>query len=372
MREIPLIEPVVGERELERVEEVLDSGYLTQGPYAEQLEEELSDLVGTEHAVTTTSCTAGMELALDALGVSAGDEVIVPDFTYPATASAVVRVGATPVLVDVDRDSYNLDVANVATAVSEDTAALLPVSWGGQPLKSNPLQKIAEKHDLHIVEDAACSIGASHEGDPTGSQFDASVFSFHPRKVLTTGEGGAVTTDDDELERTMRQIKNFGTDPSGDHPGFVRADATNYRLSDVLAAIGVTQLERAHEILGKRREIAAVYDDLLTDVDGITTPEVIDGGTHNYQCYSVYVEAGDDGLRDELIDAMAEVSIETQIGTHALSETEAFGDVKRGSDLTTSKKLADNLLTLPVAHSMTEEDQHRIVEELERAIVLNT
>lgn len=368
MSEIPLIEPVVGDRELDRVGQVLDSGYLTQGPYAERLEEELSDRVDTEHAVTTTSCTAGMELALDALGISVGDEVIVPDFTYPATASAVVRVGATPVLVDVDRETYNVDVADVATAVSEDTAALLPVSWGGQPLNPDPLQEIAREHDLDIVEDAACSIGASYDDDPTGSQFDASVFSFHPRKVLTTGEGGAVTTDDDDLERSMRQIKNFGTDPSGDHPGFVRADATNYRLSDVLAAIGVTQLERADEILGKRREIAAVYDDLLEDVDGVTTPEVVDGGTHNYQCYCVYVEAGDDELRDELIDAMAEAEIETQIGTHALSETDAFGDAKRSSELTTSKKLATNLLTLPVAHSMTEGDQHRVVDELERAI----
>lgn len=369
---ISLIEPVVGEAELENVKAVLDSGYMTQGPYAQEFEDRFADRTETRHGITVTSCTTGMELVFEALDIGSGDEVILPDFTHPATGNVVERIGADPVLVDVDRETYNIDPTAVREAVTDRTAALLPVAWGGQPLDPDPLYEIADEHDLVIVEDAACGAGASYDGDPVGSQFDASVFSFHPRKVLTTGEGGVITTDDDELERTVRSIKNFGTDPSGDRTGFFRADATNYRFSDILAAVGVAQLERADEITSRRREIAAIYDDLLESIDGVDTPTVIENGVHNYQSYCIYVEAGDTSLRDTLIDELADESIETQIGTYALSETKAFGNAKRGGDLSTSTDLYHNLLTLPVSHSMSDEDQQRVVDELKEAIQENT
>jgi dTDP-4-amino-4,6-dideoxygalactose transaminase len=364
---IPLIEPVVGDAELDNVRDVIESGYMTQGPYSQEFEETFAKFVGTDHAITATSCTTGMELALEAVGVGDGDEVIIPDFTHPATGNAVVRVGATPVIVDVDRDTYNIDVDDVAAAVIEDTAALLPVSWGGQPLDPDPLRDLADTHDLAIVEDAACGAGASYDGESVGSQFDASVFSFHPRKVLTTGEGGVVTTDDADIKRTIRQIKNFGTNPRTDI-GFVRTNATNYRFSDVLAAIGVAQLEKREEIIGRRREIAARYDTLLEDVAGVDTPMEPEPARHTYQSYCVYIKAGDDTSRDSLIEALAEANIESQIGTYSLHNTEAFADAKRVGDLSTSAALESNLLTLPVAHSMTDADQERVVEALDTAL----
>ena len=369
---IPLIEPVVGEEEMSNIKSVLDSGYLTQGPYAEEMEKKFASMVGAKHAITTTSCTVGMELALEGLNINSGDQVIVPDFTYPATATAVERVGASPVLVDVDRRTYNIDSSEVAAAVTEDTAAILPVAWGGQPLDHKPLQEIADEHDLAIVEDAACSTKASFEGRPVGSQFDASVFSFHPRKVLTTGEGGVITTDNDELARKIRSTKNFGTDPMRDRQGFFKADATNHRFSDILAAVGVAQLEKADEIIGRRREIAARYDELIAEIDGVIAPEVIDGGVHNYQSYCVYIEKGDASLRDELIEALAERDIETQIGTYALHHTDAFADAKQHGKLETSTALFHNLLTLPVSHSMTESQQQRVVDALETEIKSRT
>lgn len=366
--QIPLIEPVVGEEELANVETVLDSGYMTQGPYSEEMEEIFSSMVDVEHAITVTSCTTGMELALEALGIGPGDEVIIPDFTHPATGNVVERVGASAVLVDVNRRTYNIDPEATAEAVTEDTTALLPVAWGGQPLNHERFQAIADEHDLPIVEDAACSAKANFNQTPVGSQFDASVFSFHPRKVLTTGEGGIITTDDDELAREIRSIKNFGTDPMGNQRGFFKSDATNYRFSDILAAVGVAQLKKADEVISRRREIAARYDELLAEVDGVTPPAVIEGGEHNYQCYCVYVEAGDNDLRDELIDAMRKENIETQIGTYALHDTDAFTDAKKSGTLDNSAALQNNLLTLPIAHSMTESQQHRVVETLDAEI----
>jgi dTDP-4-amino-4,6-dideoxygalactose transaminase len=362
---VPLIEPVVGDAELDNIREVIESGYMTQGPFADEFESGFAEYVDADHAITATSCTTGMELVLDAMGVGPGDEVIVPDFTYTATASVVERMGADPVLVDVDRATYNVDTDAMADAVTDDTAALLPVSWGGQPLDDGVINDIAEEHDLYVLEDAACGAGASFDGRPVGSQFDASVFSFHPRKVLATGEGGMVTTDDDALEEEVRCIKNFGIDHSGEGRGFVRPDGTNFRFSDLLAAVGVAQLKKLDDIVGRRREIAATYDDLLADVEGLTTPAVVDGGIHNYQSYCVYVEAGDEHTRDDLMERLGNRNIQTQIGTYALSETEAFAEAKRSGSLETAKALYHNLLTLPVAHGMSDEDLHRVVESLE-------
>ncbi|WP_436911325.1 DegT/DnrJ/EryC1/StrS family aminotransferase [Halosimplex marinum] len=365
---IPLIDPVVGEEELANVESVLDSGYMTQGPYAEEFEERFADRADADHAITVTSCTTGMELALEAYGVGRGDEVVVPDFTHPATGNAVVHVGAEPVLVDVDRETYNVDLDDLRAAITDDTAALLPVSWGGQPLPTEPVRAVADEHDIPVIEDAACSSGAAYDGDPVGSQFDVSVFSFHPRKVLTTGEGGMITTDDDDLAREIRSIKNFGTDQREGEIGFVRADATNLRFSDILAAVGVAQIQKLDDIVERRREIAHRYTDRLEAVDGVTTPQEPPEATHNFQSYCVYVEAGGEDARDEIIDALAERDIESQIGTYALHDTDAFADADAVGDLETSYALQQNLLTLPVAHTMTDEDQGRVVDALVEAL----
>lgn len=368
MERIPLIEPVVGEDELGNVEEVLDSGWMTEGPFAEELQDRVAAMTGADHAITVTSCTTGLELALDAADVGQGDEVIVPSFTYPATANVAVRLGATPVLVDVDRESYNIDPDAIEAAVTDETAAIMPVSLFGLPLDAEPINEIADEHDLLVVEDAAWALGSRYGEQPAGSQFDASVFSFHPRKILTTGEGGVVTTDDEELQRGMRTIKNFGLSHYEGSEGFVEPDATNYRLSDILASVGVAQMDKAEEVFAHRQEIAAQYDEGLSAVEGVEPPAVPDGVEHTYGSYCVYVSAGDDETRDALIDRLDEADIESQVGTYALHLTDAFADAKRGTSLERSADLYHNLLTLPIAHGMGTPEVERVVDALDEAL----
>lgn len=368
MERIPLIEPVVGDDELGNVDEVLASGWMTEGPFAEELQDRVADLVGVDHAITVTSCTTGLELALDAAGIGDGDEVILPSFTYPATANVVVRLGATPVLVDVERDTYNIDPNAIEAAVTDDSAAIMPVSLFGLPLDAQPINEVADANDLVVIEDAAWALGSRRGDRAAGSQFDASVFSFHPRKILTTGEGGVVTTDGDAFQREMRTIKNFGLSHDEDSEGFVEPDATNYRLSDILAAVGVAQMDKADEIFGHRQEIAAQYDERLAAVEGVEPPAIPDGVEHTYGSYCVYVAAGDDATRDALIDRLDAADIESQVGTYALHLTDAFADATRGTALERSADLSHNLLTLPIAHGMGSAEVDRVVDALDDAL----
>ncbi|MHA2265668.1 MAG: DegT/DnrJ/EryC1/StrS family aminotransferase, partial [Candidatus Thorarchaeota archaeon] len=242
-RRIKLIEPVVGDEELSLIREVLESGYMTEGPKAREFEKGFAELVGAKHAVVTTSCSTALQLSVDILGVGPGDEVIVPDFTYPVTADVARLRGASAVLVDVDESTYNIDPDEVRKGITDKTVGIVPVSLFGHPLDMAPLREIAQEHDLFILEDAACSTGARFNSEKTGSMADLTCFSFHPRKVITTGEGGMLTTDDDDLAEKARAMKRFGIRVVDGRPQFMTV-GTNYKLSDVLAAIGVKQLEK--------------------------------------------------------------------------------------------------------------------------------
>jgi len=194
-RKIKLIEPVVGKEEIRNVSRVLRSGWLTEGQQTKEFEKRVKNFVGAKYAVATTSCTTALELALRALDVGPGDDVIVPDFTHPATGNVVQWIGARPVLVDVNLFTYNIDPEEVEKAITRKTRCIMPVSWGGNPLNTQPLNELKEEHDLLIVEDAACSLGAEYNGKRTGTMADITCFSFHPRKIITTGEGGMAVTD---------------------------------------------------------------------------------------------------------------------------------------------------------------------------------
>ena len=237
-KRIKLIKPVVGEEELQMIRKVLESGWLTEGTVTKEFEEKVKKFVGVKYAVATTSCTTAFELALRALDIGPGDEVIVPDFTHPATGNIVRWIGAEPVLVDVDLSSYNVDPDEVEKAITEKTRCIMPVSWGGNPLNMQPLNDLKEKHNLFVVEDAACSLGAEYNGKKTGTMADITCFSFHPRKIITTGEGGMAVTDNPAYAEKLESLKTFGMTTADGKTTFTLC-GTNYKLSDILAAVGV-------------------------------------------------------------------------------------------------------------------------------------
>ncbi|MEM2169171.1 MAG: DegT/DnrJ/EryC1/StrS family aminotransferase [Candidatus Bathyarchaeia archaeon] len=364
-KKIKLIEPVIGEEEIKNVSEVLRSGWLTEGQQTKRFEEMVRNFIGVRYAIATTSCTTALELALRALDIGPGDEVIVPSFTHPATGNVVKWIGAKPVLVDVDLSSYNIDLGEVEKAITRKTKCVIPVSWAGNPLDAGPLNELKEKYNLFIVEDAACSLGAECDGKKTGTMADITCFSFHPRKIITTGEGGMVVTNNSVYAERIKSMKEFGMDPKGGEAKFVRC-GTNYKLSDVLAAIGVEQMKKIEVIINRRIELANYYNKLLAEVDLIRPPQKRKGAKHVYQTYAVYIEK--EGARDEIIVNLRKKNIETQIGTYALHLQPSYKGVKKIGKLERAEKLYRNLLALPMCHSMTREDQEYIISELQSSL----
>lgn len=363
-----LIEPVVGKEELREIQKVLRSGWLTEGPVTQDFEAEIAQFTGAKYAITTTSCTTALELALRALHIGHGDEVIVPDFTHPATADVVSWVGADPVLTDVDIHSYNIDMDKAERAVGPKTKCLIAVSWGGNPLDYRLLKKFKEKHGLNIVEDAACSLGSEFSGRKTGTMADITCFSFHPRKLITTGEGGMITTDNQDLAEEIKCLKNFGI-KSAQKKNEFRKVGTNYKLSDIQAAMGIAQMRKIDQITNRRIELANSYSELLGNVDSIRPPSKDRRAKHVYQTYAPYIEI--EGIRDKMIKHLRNESIETQIGTYSLHLQKAFKNSKKVGTLKIAEKLYNNLITLPMCHSMTIKDQKRVVNTIKMLIKIN-
>ncbi len=347
--EIRLARPDVGEAELAAVAEVLADGRLTMGPRVAAFESAVAAAVGTADAVAVSSGTAALHLALLALGVGDGDEVVVPAYTFPATANVVALCGARPVLVDVDPDTFLVRPELVAGAVTGRTRAVIGVHLFGRPLEWEELQT-AVPQEVALLEDAAGALGALYRGVRCGSLGLAGCLSFHPRKIVTTGEGGAVTTDDAELAATVRRLRHHGLTPEGDLP----SPGLNYRLADVLCALGLPQLERLDELVRARERRAAWYEDRLGHLVG--TPAAAAGDRHGWQAYVVRVDR-----RDAALAALRAEGIEAQIGTYALHRFSSYGDQGPfpGADAAFERALA-----LPFSSSLSEDEVDRVCTAL--------
>ncbi len=351
MNQIRLALPDVGDEELAEVAAVLRSGNLTMGPKVAELEKLVAAACGVEHAVAVSNGTAALHLAVLALGITAGDEVIVPAYTFPATANVVRLAGATPVLVDVDADTFNLDLERVYEAVTARTRAVLAVHLFGRPLDWAALQD-AVAPELVLLEDAAGALGARWQGMPCGGLGTMGCLSFHPRKIVTTGEGGAVTTNDAELAASIRRLRHHGLDPGSD----IAEPSTNYRLADVLCALGIPQLRRLDELLAERARIAAAYTERLVGV--VELPTADEGDTHGWQAYVVRLDR-----RDEALAALRAEGIEVQIGTYALHHLSAYRDQGPfpGADAAFARALA-----LPLHSRLTEAELDRVSDGVTR------
>ena len=348
---IRLAFPDVGADELDAVREVLESGALTMGPKVAELEELVAAACGVEHAVAVSNGTAALHLAVLALGIGPGDEVIVPAYTFPATANVVRLAGAKAVLVDVDPATFNLDIDRVYDAVTPRTKAVLAVHLFGRPLDWTALQS-AVSPEIHLLEDAAGALGARWQGMPCGGLGVLGCLSFHPRKIVTTGEGGAVTTGDDELAAAVRRLRHHGLDPEAD----IATPSTNYRLADILCAVGIPQLRRLDELLAARTRIAEGYTERLGVV--VETPSADEGDTHGWQAYVIRLDR-----RDEALATLRAEGIEVQIGTYALHRLSAYADQGPfpGADAAFERALA-----LPLHSRLTESELDRVAEGVRR------
>ncbi|WP_166790402.1 DegT/DnrJ/EryC1/StrS family aminotransferase [Cryobacterium tagatosivorans] len=360
--------PITDAAEIAAVTAVLESGFLTQGPRAAEFENLVGSWVGTSRAYAVSSATTGLHLALHAVGVKPGDEVIIPDFSFPATANAVIQQGAIPVFVDIDIDTFNLDPSRLEAAITSRTTAIMPVHAFGLCADMDPINEIAARHSLPVIEDAACALAGTYKGRQAGSLATAGVFSFHPRKIITTGEGGMIMTDDEELGNKIQVLRTHGAVRGELFMSFIDA-GYNYRLSDVHAAIGVAQMAKLAGITEGRHERADSLTERLAGLDGVRTPVVPEGTRHAYQSYVVLLD--DDIDRDAVIRAMKSRDIETTLGTYGMHLQPYFRDRFGIEDaaLPVSTRAHNQALTLPLYPQLTDSDLDLIAEKLAESIV---
>lgn len=368
---IPLTRPSTGPEELAAIQAVLAGGWLAgQGPQGTALESGFRSLTGCDHAVALNNCTAALHLALQGLGVAPGDEVLVADYTFPATGNAVLYCGGSPVFVDVRPDTATMDPALVEAAITPRTVGIVAVDALGMPADWDELQEIATRHGLFLVEDAACSAGATYRDRPCGSFGDVATFSLHARKGITCGEGGVLTTSNAELAGRVRSRACFGMASAFERQGSQALQIPtfpelgyNYKLSDVLAAVATVQLTKLDGFLKRRQYLADRYAELLADVPEVSAPVVPDDRTTTWQTYAVTVSESVD--RDVLAQRLREQGIGCNIGTYALHRQPVYGST---APCPVSDSLFRRHLALPMFPELGEADQDRVLAALKAAI----
>jgi perosamine synthetase len=372
-RHLPYGRQEIDDDDVAAVVETLRSDWLTTGPKVDEFEQALADVAGTAEAVAVSNGTAALHAAYHALGIGPGDEVIVPPLTFAATANAVLYAGATPVFADVDPDTLLLDPAAAAAAVTERTAAIAAVDYAGQPCEYDALRTLCDRAGILLVADACHSIGGDYGGASVGSLADASCFSFHPVKHVTTGEGGAVTTTDPEVARRLRRFRNHGID--SDHRARAEAGAWfyeqvelgfNYRLSDLQCALGLSQLRRLPRWIERRRTLAAAYDALLAEVDGVEPLGTLPASGHAYHLYVVRVREH----RDEAFAALRDQGIGANVHYVPVHLHPYYRErLGTGPGLCAVAEAAyDEILSLPLFPAMDGSDVERVVDSLAGAL----
>jgi dTDP-4-amino-4,6-dideoxygalactose transaminase len=368
---IPVARPSFGPAEEAAVLEVLRSGWVSQGPRVAEFERKFAEYVGAPHAVAVSSCTTALHLALVAAGIRTGDEVLCPSLSFIATANAIAYTGATPVFVDIDESTYNMDPRCIESAITPRTRAILLVHQVGLPAALHEIGEIAARRGLVLIEDAACAIGAEYKGRRIGRPHGAmACFSFHPRKILVTGEGGMITTADEDMAARLRRLRQHAMGMSDlarhsascvviesyDEIGF------NYRMTDLQAAIGLVQLQRLDGLLAKRRALALRYSERLSSCPWLGVPHEPAGRRHNFQSYMLRLRPEAPVTRDALMQALLDCGIASRRGVMAIHREVPYRSSRWDARLPVTNLVSDSTVILPLFHEMSEEQQDRIIQ----------
>jgi len=372
---VPLTRPLVGPSEQELVASVIESGWLTQGPIVGEFENAVAAYLGVGHAVACSNCTTALHLALLLCGIGPGDEVIVPSYTWIATANAARMVRATPVFADIDLDTFNIAPLAIEEAITGRTRAIMPVHQFGLPADMDGMAEIARRHGLIVIEDAACAIGSHYKNRLIGSLGNLTCFSFHPRKVITTGEGGMLVTGDAGLAARARALLNHGASVSDlvkHKAGTVQAllaeefaeAGYNYRMTNLQGALGVAQMERLVEILALRRMRAERYSTALSKVPYVIPPHIPGCVTPNWQSYVIRVSDDCPATRNEIAQHLLDVGVACRPAYMACHVQPVYRALYPDLRLPNTEKALDTVIILPLYPQMTDEEQDYVIKAL--------
>lgn len=368
MKKIPLCVPATGEEEIRAVSEILASGWLAHGPKNHEFEEIFAKFIGVKHAITMNSCTSALHLAVEGLGITG--EVIVPSFTWVASVNSILLAGATPVMVDIDIDTRNISVAAIEEAITARTEAIMVVHYGGLPADMPPIIELAKRYNLRLIEDSAECLGGTYADGTQAGSYDIGCFSFFPTKNITTGEGGMFTTNDDALAKNIRSLAAHGIDSStyqrelAKTPWLRRASRAgyNFRMSNLLAAIGVEQMRKLDRFNDARQRIAGRYIELLQGSQSVELQNVPAGFMNAWQMFTVLVPSD---LRDELIHTLRDKGIGASVHFDPPVHVQPpYAKVRRGSSLSNTEEVASRLVTLPIFPEMPLEDVDYVAEAI--------
>ena len=374
---IPIAKPCLTKDEAQSAYDTILTGWVTQGPRVEEFEKKFCEYTGAKFAVAVSNCTTGLHLSMIVAGIKEDDEVICPSMSYVATANCIKYVRAKPVFAEVNPVTYNIDVIHAEKLITKNTKAILIVHQIGMPADIDAFKLLCEKYNLKLIEDAACAVGSSYKGKKIGSHSELVCFSFHPRKVITTGDGGMITTSNEEYYKRLKFLRQHAMSVNDrvrhQSDKIIFEDhlevGYNYRMTDIQAAVGIKQLEKLDWIIEERRKIALKYIEKLKNIDCIRLPIEEKGYFTNYQSYSIYLKENCPVNRNDLMQKLMDVGISSRRGVMTSHRETAYKDEYKSVKLPVSEDICDRSIIIPVFIPMVEEDIEYIISSLKKILL---